>query len=355
MAGRGKKFLIGCGVACGTLFLLAIVLMVSFYSWLSRPGELLKPESLLSSDTLGFVEWTLTLEDPGTRRFVDSLYERNQAQHSPGQTPLPPALEKLLMGWQGKHNRKSFEQLFPVSIAWFLRAGEGPEEDQHLFSLSLEKAGNRLVFTDWIMGLTLGLSQQRQAQKIPYKEENLYRFNLPGQDPLVVFLRGNDLFFTYDLDTARRAVDQLVTPDSSRERSAVEDLFARAPVNQPLRGALSNGRGEIFRTWEKLAVQIKDRDAVRQWTDALQGVTLSGELTEDGKLLGELELHCPDAGWASSHADGALQLFVAGLDYEGLDLETQGRADGDRIHIEFQLGGFVKLLEQLDGVTGELN
>jgi hypothetical protein len=131
----------------------------------------------------------------------------------------------------------------------------------------------------------------------------------------------------------------------------VEDLLTRAPEIGPLRGALSNGRGEIFRTWQKVAVKIEDPDAVREWTDTLQGVTLSGELAEDGKLLGRLELHCPDAEWASSHADAALQAFVAGLDYEELDLETQALADGDLIRIEFQMAGFFSLLEQIDGVT----
>lgn len=348
MASRGKKFLIGCGIGCGALILVVIVLTVSFFTWVSRPGELLEPENLLSSDTLGFVEWTLTLEDPGTKRFVEGLYDSSQAQRSSGQTPLPPELEKILLGWQDNRNRESFEQLFPVSVGWLLRAGEGPEEDRHLFSLSLKTAGNRLVFTDWILGLTLGLSRQKEAQKISYKDENIYQFGLPGRDPLVLFLRGNDLFFTQDLDTARQAVDRLVEPDPAREHSAVEDLLAQVP-QAPLRGALSNERGEIFRSWEKLAVKMEDRDAVRKMTDALQGVALSGDLSEEGKLLGLLELHGPDAAWASLHTDQALEVFRTGLDYEGLDLETQARAEGNRIRIEFQLGGFFNLLDQLDG------
>jgi hypothetical protein len=347
MASRGKKFLIGCGIGCGALILVAIVVMISFFAWISRPGELLEPENLLSSDTLGFVEWTLTLDDPGTRRFVEGLYDESQAQRAQGRTPLPPEIEKLLLGWQDKRNRESFEELFPVSVAWLLRAGEGPQEDRHLFGVSLKTAGNRLVFADWVLGLTLGLSGKREAQKIPYKGENIYLFDLPGKDPMVVFLRGNDLFFTHDLDTARNTVDRLVEPDSTRERSPVEDLLAGAPEAPPLRGALSNGRGEVFRSWEKLAIKVEDRDALREMTDALQGVTLSGDLSEDGMLLGRLELHCPDAEWASSHAEAALQAFQMGLDYPGLGLEAQARADGNRILIQFELGGFFTLLDDL--------
>ena len=67
------------------------------------------------------------------------------------------------------------------------------------------------------------------------------------------------------------------------------------------------------------------------------------------RLRSLLELYGPDAEWASLHADMALQTFQMGLDYEGLDLEAQARAEGNRIRIEFQLSGFFNLLDQLDG------
>lgn len=348
MATRGKKFLIGCGIGCGALILIAVVLMVTFAAWISRPGELLEPENLLSSDTLGFVEWTLSLDDPGTQQFMESLYERGQAQRADGQTPLPPELEKLLLGWQDKRNRESFEQLFPLSAAWLLRAGEETQPDRHLFSLSLQTAGNRLVFTDWLLGLTLRMTQEEELQVISYKDENLFLFDLPGKDPLVVFLRGNDVFFTYDLDTARQAVDRLTEPEPQRQPNAVEGLFARAPETQPLRGALSNARGEIFRSWEKVAVKIENREAVQEMTDALQGITLSGALGEDGQLLGRLELLCPDAEWASRNTEAALQAFYSGLQYDDLELGAQAKAEGNIIRIEFQLGGFFNLLDRMD-------
>ena len=62
-------------------------------------------------------------------------------------------------------------------------------------------------------------------------------------------------------------------------------------------------------------------------------------------------MHGPDAEWALLHADAALEAFQAGLDYEGLDLEAQARADGNKIRIEFQLGGFFSLLDQLGDIS----
>ena len=126
MASKGKKVLIGLGIGCGSLILLVVVLIAVFASWISRPGELLEPETLVGSDTRGFVEWTLSLEDPGTKEFVESFLEKTQGS-STGQTPLPKELEQILLGWQGKRNKKKMAQMFPLSVGWILAPGEEPQ------------------------------------------------------------------------------------------------------------------------------------------------------------------------------------------------------------------------------------
>ena len=70
-----KRLLIGCGLGCGSLVLIAILSAVSFAVWVARPGELLEPERLLGADTRGYLEWRLALEDPGTEGFAELLIE----------------------------------------------------------------------------------------------------------------------------------------------------------------------------------------------------------------------------------------------------------------------------------------
>jgi hypothetical protein len=143
-------------------------------------------------------------------------------------------------------------------------------------------------------------------------------------------------------------VDRLVEPDPSGQESAAEGLFLQAPEGSPLRGALSNRRGEVFRNWEKLALPFADREAVQALVNSLKGVVLSGGLTENGEFEGRLDLHCPDAQWAAEQADTALSALLEGLDYEGLDLDAEAEAEGSTIRIRFRLGGFFSLLDQLD-------
>ncbi len=347
MASRGKKVLIGLGIGCGGLILLVVVVIAIFASWVTRPGELLEPETLIGSDTIGFVEWTLSLEDPGTKEFVEGFFDKAEGS-SAGQTPLPAELEKILLGWQKKSNRKKMEQMFPLSLGWTLAPGHEPEEDLHLFSLSLKNAGNRLVFTDWMLGLTLGFSNASEVSKIQYKDENIYQFGMASKT-LVVFLRGNDLFFTYDLDTAYQAVDRLVDPATPAAGATdLQKLFARAPEEQPLRGALTNGRRELFRVWERIAVHVEDREALQEMTDQLRGAVLVGSLESDGRLRGKLELLAPDADWALENQEAALRALKQGFEYEGLALEATSRAEGEWIQIEFSLAGFLGFVDRLD-------
>jgi hypothetical protein len=351
MASRTKKILLGFGIGCGGLILLGLVFLISFFAWLTRPGELLEPERLVGSDTRGFVEWTLSLEDPGTKKFIEGLIERAQSRQNRPQTPLPPQLESLLLGWQEKRNRENLERLFPLSLGWTLRAGEEPGEDRHLFSASLKSAGNRLVFADWILAFTLGMSDQREARRIAYGDETLYQFQMPGRDPLVVFLRGNDVFFTYDMATARQAVDRLTGPaPAAGESTGLEELFAGVPEDRSLRGALTNARTEIFRAWRKIAVRVEDPAELEEMTRSLQGAILSGNLAAEGQLEGRLALLCPDEEWAARNVERAVGAFQDGLDYENLELESGGTADGRWIRIDFRLEGFFGLLERLEGL-----
>ena len=73
MERRSKKILTGCAIGCGGLLRIFIGVCISLYAWINRPGELLEPSVLLGHDTTGYIEWTLSLDDPGTQEFVEHL------------------------------------------------------------------------------------------------------------------------------------------------------------------------------------------------------------------------------------------------------------------------------------------
>lgn len=345
MASRGKKILVGIGIGCGGLLLLFAITVAVFFAWLGRPGELLEPGTLLGSDTTGYAEWTLRLEDPGTEEFVAEVLGRAQQPRGGGQSPLPPGLENILGGLQERQNRRQLQELFPAVAAWTLHPGETAGQDLQLLSVSLQSAGNRMVFADWMLSFSLGMANAPEARKIPYGDENIYQFQIPGGEPVTFFLRGNDLFFASNLATAQQAVDRLARP-ATHPSSPLENLFARAP-EAPLRGALTNGGGEIFRVWERIAVRIEDPEELQKISQPLRGMVLSGRLTGEGTVEGRLGLLGPDAGWAAAHLEGALVALQVGLDLEPLRLEVEGAIDGEWMQIDYRLVGAMELWDGL--------
>jgi len=356
MASRSKKILLGCGIGCGSLILLVIVLVASFSYWVSRPGELLEPRQLLGADTTGYAEWILRLEDPGTERFVEDFLERAQP-NADAQTGLPPQLEGLLRGWQDKSNRQNIQAMFPMAAAWTLRPAAEPDTDHHLFTASLKAMGNRMVLADWVLGLSFWQAGRRGSrgdfERLTYGDERIYRITLDRGSDLVFFLSGNDIFFTYDMATAKLAVDSLAQESAApRGPTPLEELFALTQADKPLRGALTNERQEVFRFWERVATSVEKPDRLKQLAAQLRGATISGGLAGEGTLAGQLGLLCPDAAWAEAYAGEALKTFQAGFDYEGFELSAEVIVDEDWIRIGFRAEGALDFLDDLGDDRG---
>ena len=152
-----KNWMIGCGIGCGALVVLAVSSCVGLTVWITRPGELIQPDQLLGPSTTGYVEWTLRLEDPGTEGFVEGALELMQRWQQRNSQDLPA----WLTGFQARQDRKRAEQLrglFPLMAVWTLQPSEHAGEDLHVLSLSLKQLGNRMLFADWVLGFALARS-----------------------------------------------------------------------------------------------------------------------------------------------------------------------------------------------------
>jgi hypothetical protein len=346
MATRTNKLLLGCALGCGGIILTAVIAVVLFVSWLHRPGTLIEPERLLGSDTTGYVECSLTLEDPATAKAVETFLEHPQLRNEI-KTPLPPELQKFLISWQGNRDREKFRRLFPLVAAWTLRPDEEPDRDLHLASLSIQNFGNNLVLADFILGLTARTAEDTEGfRKFLYQDEAIYQF--PKGVRAAFFIRGSDLFVTQDIDTARQAVDRLLAEQATpRETTALDTLFARTSATSMLRGGLTNARGEIFRLWRLAAVDLTAAAEIEVLARDLRGATLEGGFVEGGDFAGRIRLQAPSPEWAAAHAGPAAQAFLTGLGYESLTLSATGEAEAEWIRIDFRVKDVPGALDRL--------
>jgi hypothetical protein len=341
MQGKSKRILVGCGIGCGAMLLLAIVLAVVFGTWISGKGELLEPQRLLGEETTGYAEWTLRLEDPGTDGFVQLLIEALDDIRSGQADQMPSWLRQVLMRKRGNDTAEEIREMFPVVIAWTMAPGDESDQDEMLFTVSPTGIGNRLVFADWIVGVVARFSGEGFIDK--YRDEKIFRMPSGKGQTQTFFLRSGTIFFTTDLDSAKVAVDRLQAEDpGQRKAGPLDPLFAETRAEQTMRGAISSNRGEIPRLWQEIA-----GDDGAELMQALRSVTLDGGLQEDGSLVTTLRFRGTDRDWANAHADQLRELVESYLAESDLDLKVSSTSSGDVVNVEVRFNEIIDTLQRM--------
>jgi hypothetical protein len=332
MASRGKRILIGIGVGCLAIVLLVVGSCAGFVIWINRPGELIDPDLLVGGDTTGYVAWTLRLEDPGTGEFVQGMLDSLQRMSERNRIEIHPVLDSWLSRMQQRRNEKKIRKMFPLAAVWTLRPGQVPGDDLHLFSLSLEQAGNQMVFMDWVLGFFM--ARAPDVQVIRHGREKIYRLPVKDGDAIAFFIRGNDLFFTSDIQTATLAVDRLApTRTTEVSPSEVTELLRYVAGDAPLRGAISNRGGELKRVWKQLGSSASNGQI---WGE-IRGATFSGGLLDAETFRLELGIPCTNASRAAAHQDELARMVRSILEPAGLPLELQATTDREWVRIEVEL------------------
>jgi hypothetical protein len=281
---KGRSILMGCGVTVVVVFLLGVGACVSFVIWMDRPGEMLDAERLLSPRTEGFVEWTLRLEDPGTKQAVDSAMAAiRKMQGEMGTRGGGPVLQWIQdMGRQ--RNEQQLREMFPVVLVWAEEPGAGEKTD-HLFALNFRSGGNRLVFLDWILGYVFGRQPTKSVET--YQGERIYRLGLDGPS---VFLREGTVYVSNSDGAARATVDLLLT-GSAEGSSKLGDALHRTAAS-PLRGALRNEHGEAATVLSVLGIWPEANEEAQRLMDAMRNVRIEGGFDSAQALTGEVAFEC---------------------------------------------------------------
>lgn len=338
---RGKNVLFGCLAGCGLLALIMISSCVGFVWWLNRPGELLEPSRLRDADTTGYVEWTLRLEDPGTEALVEDIFKALRQMQERAPNALPPAFEKILRDYQTRRNERQFRELFPCVMAWNVIGGETPEDELHVFTVSVAKLGNRLVLMDWIVGMFIGRSPDVDVVK--HGGEKIYYLPREGS---AFFLRRSDFFFTTDLEAAMRVVDRLQPGHGAgaAEATRLDNMLNSLPEQRPLRGAATNAQGETRRFFE-LLTRVRDLDVIDglPW-DRVDGMSLSGGFTEESSFEATLDLMLDAGRWTEQEAEALADALKRSLASEDLPVGIRVVPRPDRVQFVFDVDDLPGLL-----------
>jgi hypothetical protein len=333
--------LFSCLVGCGLLALVMISSCVGFVWWLNRPGELLETSRLRDADTTAYMEWTLRLEDPGTEALVEDIFAAMRQLQERAPNVLPPAIEGILRDYQTRRNERQFRELFPCVMAWSVIGGESRGEELHVFTVSVEKLGNRLALMDWVVGMLIGRSPDVDVVK--HRGEKIYHLPREGW---AFFLRRSDVFVTTDLEAARRVVNRLqpVPDESTPQATRLDRMLNALPEQWPLRGASTNAHDEIRRIFEGLTDDA-DRDVIDDlpW-DRVDGMSLSGGFTEESSFEATLDLLLDGQRWSEEEAAALAGALGRSIDSDTLPVAIEVVTRPDRVRFVFDVDDLPGLL-----------
>lgn len=353
------RFLIGTAIGCGTVMVLMVAGCVGCYVWLNTPGDVLAPDSLLARDTVGYVEWTVDLEDPGTRELLDAMFARLEAmqRRNAPEGGIGRFLAQMQQ-WNQRRNERELRKLFPVVLAATLRRADDGSHGV-LFAGSARGMDHQLVLADWIG--TAVLKRSLDAEVLTHADETI--LVLPGSVPgdsaprAAAFLRGGDLFVATTVAEAVRTVDLLTgrTPEAIGV-TGLSRWYAEMP-DTAVRGALANGDGELARVWSALAATFVGNepipaDAVPEelWRE-VEGAVVSGGLDGAGAFALEVTLDLTSASAAESAAPVLATASTRLLADSIFRLEGTV-TDGGRVRLDIVTEPLVDALDRLPAEGG---
>jgi hypothetical protein len=308
MERRGWKILIGCAIGCATVVVIVFGSCTGFVFWLNSPGEVLEPRGLIDPDVRGYVEWTLRLEDPGTREFIDLMVATFQEINERAPSPLPPAIRGPLTELQNRRNERELREFFPVVLVWTVRPAESADRDLHLLSASIRGADHQLIMMDWFLGFFM--RRMEEVSTFKHRGETVYGIRPPeGGEELQLFIHRGDVFMATSAEGARLAIDRLEDGPSSNEGTSPVERWLPETEERTLHGVVTNQRGEVWRVWREVLDGSVDDLVAEEQRAALTALLLRGGFTAEGALELTADFHFDDAAVAGA-AVGPLSAAV---------------------------------------------
>jgi hypothetical protein len=283
------QVLLGCGIGCGILLLVAMGACIGFVTWLSRPGELIEPGRLLDASTVAHAEWTLRLEDPGTEQALLAMLEAVDRSRS-----VVPILPEAFQEWSRKRDEREMRQIFPMVATWSVRRGATGAPEQ-LFGVSVPKIGNRIRIADWFLGFVAGRGRDNDLDREEHAGEQIYRLRETGA---AFFLRSGAVFIATDVEQAKGAVEALDRGATGVPPEALTSLLAALP-EAPLRAVALNEAGACAMILDRLTGEPVDEADLAP----VRAITLAGGFTPSAGFEATLTVHSDDPGWGALHAE----------------------------------------------------
>ncbi len=347
--GGVDKLLIGCGIGCAGLILVAVLGVAFGTVWFFTPGEQVATEVIVDEASLGAVRLNELAEDPGTQELLTRVLQHiDQAGREQQREQLPPALRWLSDFQAQQSNTAGINMLIPkeMTVA-FEEAEDGAGVD---FVVAANPRTMVRMFKTMIGFASRG--DQSGNVRSDYRGHAAYALEDGAH---LAFVRST-LMFASSRRALERAIDRIARdPIETGDTAATDAGTSPASTSIPrgewdVEGALGNRQGLVDGL---LAELLASGDASQPGDPPPSGEDLQLgfglDVVSGDEIAGQAQLECGDRRAAEQWLDSIEQRFQAlraEASERGLELELEARVDGDRVLAELQLTGVADLIAE---------
>ncbi len=342
--GGFDKVLIGCGIGCAALILVA-VLGVSFGTmWFFTPGEQMATEVIADDGSLGVVRLHELAEDPGTQQLLTRVLERiNEAGREQQREQLPPSL-RWISDFQGQQSDTAgVNMLIPkeMTIAY--------EEAEDGSGVDFVAAANPRTMVRMVKTMFSLVSRGDDAGQMrsDYRGHAAYELE---EGAHLAFVRSTVLYAS-SRRALERAIDRLAKDRIEAGGAAAAgtatgfDFSASIPPGEwDVEGGIGNETGLLDGLLEDLMAPA-GAEATLAGEDLRLGFGL--DVVSADELTGQTVLDCADRQaaehWLAVLEERGTELRESAAE-RGLELELETRVEGHRVLTEIELLGLAELI-----------
>jgi len=334
----GKKVLIGCGIGCGVIVLLSLLIGGLTVWWILTPGDQVSTTRILGPDSLGAIKVRNISENQGVMEFITFFFQEAQKYEDRGSSAeLPQFIEKIRQYQQSRQNPAQWlKYLAPREIT--LSVNSDDLGTAHFVVAANLNMGARMVKTAF--KIFSSVDEENEENIISTPNGDLIK--LDDRDPetgtkinkgVVGFHKGT-ILFSDDITSAKSGLERLVHGDDSGElRISLEEPFDALKVGEWLAYGVLDG--EFWRKTDlgqnilqdELLSQIEDMSAGANVQSADQ-VFISINIdwrTEEAAQMAVRRVEAQKAEW------------IEKTFRRGLRLDVKNTLTGEKQRIEFEL------------------
>ena len=340
--GKGRRWLLGCLGGCGLVAILLIGSCVAVTVWVNSPGEVLEPQAIFDPQASGYVEWQLSLDDPGTEAIVEAFTRLTDREEDLPESRIVRTMFRL----NQRRQERELRRLFPASAAWMTYAAEAEGEPPgNLFTFSVARLVNQSRVADWVFARVA-----RFADDLPtlrYNGELILAIE-EGDTRVYAFLHPLGVFWSNRLEVAQRTIDALQGARTEGPQTLIERELGGLTGPGAIRGVVLNDDGQIARRLQSLLDEPLDEEMVRL-LEEVDFLTLEGGPAAGGNIELAMELSADPT--LLPVAERAVEGLMSELTDLGLEVRSETRAFARGITVDVVV---VDLPGTLDRIGGEI-